>query len=143
MKPATLTVAIFITLAVPAAVASTASEREYQRGYNDCSQGRYDQNQHGESYKKGCRAAEDGQPAPAAAGSHGSKAKISDLKGMDSIKAFDVMTARGFTSVDYLDSDNAQYGIYYNAKTGQCVQLANANGRVDSAVDIQTHPKCR
>jgi hypothetical protein len=52
MKPATLTVAVLITLAVPAAVASTASEREYQRGYNDCSQGRYDQNQHGESYKR-------------------------------------------------------------------------------------------
>jgi opacity protein-like surface antigen len=142
MKPFLLAIAVLIA-AAPAAFASTVAEREYQRGYNDCSQGRYDQNQHGESYKKGCRAAEDGQPAPAAAGSHGSKAKISDLKGMDSIKAFDVMTARGFTSVDYLDSDNAQYGIYYNAKTHQCVQLANANGRVDSAVDIQTHPKCR
>ncbi len=38
-----------------------ALECEYQRGYNDCSHGRYDQNQHGESYKKGCRAAEDHQ----------------------------------------------------------------------------------
>jgi hypothetical protein len=35
------------------------------------------------------------------------------------------------------------YGIYYNPKTGQCVQLANANDRVDSAVDIHTHPKCK
>jgi opacity protein-like surface antigen len=142
MKRFLLAVAVLVA-ATPAAFASSASEREYQRGYNDCSQGRYDQEQHGESYKKGCRAAEDGQPAPAAAGSHGSKAKISDLKGMDSVKAFDVMTERGFTSVDYLDSDNVQYGIYYNAKTHQCVQLANANGRVDSAVDIHTHPKCK
>jgi hypothetical protein len=150
MKLSTVAVAMLFTVAVPAAMASTASEREYQRGYNDCSHGRYDQNQHGESYKKGCRAAEDHQKSQPASAKHApdtakpaSKAKISDLKGMDSIKAFDVMTARGFTSVDYLDSDNVQYGIYYNAKTHQCVQLANANNRVDSAVDIHSHPKCR
>jgi hypothetical protein len=143
MKPSTLAIAALIAAAAPVALASTVAEREYQRGYNDCSQGRYDQNQHGESYKKGCRAAEDGQPAPAAAGSHGSKAKISDLKGMDSIKAFDVMTSRGFTSVDTISEGNALYGIYYNAKTHQCVQLAIANDRVDSAVDIHEHPKCR
>jgi len=143
MKPSTLAIAALIAAAAPAAFASSASEREYQRGYNDCSQGRYDQDRHGESYKKGCRAAEDGQKAPAAAGHQGGKAKISDLKGMDSVKAIDVMTARGFTSVDYLDSDNVQYGIYYNAKTHQCVQLANARNRVDSAVDIHTHPKCK
>ncbi|MCY1745026.1 hypothetical protein [Ensifer sp. SL37] len=39
--------------------ASTVSEREYKRGYEDCSRGDYDQNQHGASYKRGCRAAED------------------------------------------------------------------------------------
>jgi opacity protein-like surface antigen len=61
MKPSTLAIAALIAAAAPMALASTASEREYQRGYNDCSQGRYDQNQHGESYKKGCRAAEDEQ----------------------------------------------------------------------------------
>jgi hypothetical protein len=41
------------------ATAATASQREYKRGYRDCLAGRYDQNQHGASYKKGCRAAED------------------------------------------------------------------------------------
>ena len=142
MKPSTLAIAVLIA-AAPAAYASTAAEREYQRGYNDCSHGRYDQDQHGESYKKGCRAAEDGKPAAAPAGHQGGKAKISDLKGMDSIKAIDVMTSRGFTSVDSLTSGDTLYGIYYNPKTHQCVQLANANSRVDSAVDIHTHPKCR
>ncbi|UHD18653.1 hypothetical protein [Thiocapsa bogorovii] len=145
MKMSIVAVAMLLTAAAPAGFASTASEREYQRGYNDCSQGRYDQDQHGESYKKGCRAAEDGQPAPAAAGSHGSKAKISDLKDMDSIKAFDVMTSRGFKSVDYLDRGNSAYSIFYNPETGQCVQLSEDNntGRVVSADDIGTHPKCR
>jgi hypothetical protein len=42
-----------------AANASSVSEREYKRGYNDCLRGHYDQNQHGASYKRGCRAAED------------------------------------------------------------------------------------
>ncbi len=46
-------------MAVTAAQASNVSEREYKRGYNDCLQGRYDQNQHGSSYKRGCRAAEE------------------------------------------------------------------------------------
>jgi hypothetical protein len=142
MKASTLAIAILVAAAPPMALASTASEREYQRGYNDCSQGRYDQDRHGESYKKGCRAAEDGQPAPAAAGSHGSKAKISDLKGMDSIKAFDVMTARGFTNVDTLTAGDTVYGTYYNAKSHQCVQLTS-DDRVVSVDDVPSHPKCR
>ena len=70
MKISTLAVAILITAAAPAGFASTASEREYQRGYNDCLHGRYDQNQHGESYKKGCRAAEDGQKSGAPSAKH-------------------------------------------------------------------------
>lgn len=143
MKPATLAIAALIAIAAPLALASTASEREYQRGYHDCAQGRYDQNQHGESYKKGCRAAEDGQPAAAPAGHSGGKAKIADLKGMDAVKAFDVMTARGFANVDTITSGDTLYGIYYNAGTGQCVQLTNADSRVASADDIGTHPNCR
>jgi hypothetical protein len=143
MKISIVAVAMLLTAAAPAGFASTASEREYQRGYNDCLHGRYDQDQHGESYKTGCRAAEDGQKADTPAGNHGSKAKIRDLKDMDSIKAFDVMTSRGFTNVDTISEGNTLYGIYYNASTGQCVQLANAGDRVDSAVDIHTHPKCR
>ncbi len=150
MKISAVAVAFLIAAAAPAGFASTASEREYQRGYNDCLHGRYDQDQHGESYKKGCRAAEDHQKphspsakqAPATT-KQASKAKISDLKGKDSIKAFDVMTSRGFTSVDTLTSGDTIYGIYYNAKTHQCVQLTNANNRVESVNDIGTHPKCR
>lgn len=136
--------------AAPAGIAATASEREYRRGYNDCLHGRYDQDQHGASYKKGCRAAEDGQKANSnsaksapATTKPASKAKISDLKGMDSIKAFDVMTSRGFTSVDTLTAGETIYGTYYNATTHQCVQLTDAHNRIESIDDIQTHPKCR
>jgi hypothetical protein len=58
---------IALTIAAPGASASTASQREYKRGYADCMAGRWDENQHGESYKNGCRAAED-QRAGAGAG---------------------------------------------------------------------------
>jgi len=48
---------------------------------------------------------------------------------MDAIKAFDVMTSRGFTNVDTLTAGETIYGTYYNAKTHQCVQLTSVNGR--------------
>jgi hypothetical protein len=55
-----------VLTAATGALASTASQREYKRGYADCSAGRWDENQHGESYKKGCRAAEDKRNAAGA-----------------------------------------------------------------------------
>lgn len=50
---------LVLCFSVPA-MAASVSEREYKRGFEDCSRGDYDQNQHGASYKRGCRAAEDG-----------------------------------------------------------------------------------
>lgn len=65
------TAAGLLLLSASAAWAKGASQREYKRGYADCMAGRWDENQHGASYKKGCRAAEDkrnaaGGAAPAA-----------------------------------------------------------------------------
>jgi hypothetical protein len=61
----------------------------------------------------------------------------------DRLHAHTKRNRAGFTSVDTITEGNALYGIYYNAKTHQCVQLTNANDRVESADDIGTHPKCR
>jgi hypothetical protein len=55
----TLVTCAMVLAVATTASASTASQREYKRGYADCSKGNYDQNQHGASYKRGCRAAED------------------------------------------------------------------------------------
>jgi hypothetical protein len=150
--------AVALSLAT-ATSASTASQREYKRGYADCSKGQYDQYQHGESYKAGCRAAEDKLKSgaycppdvseanrykyPGCGGGHSTRpAVISDLRGRDSIKVFDIMTSRGFKSVDSITSGETLYGIYFNAATKQCVQVTNANGRVVDARDIHTHPNC-
>jgi hypothetical protein len=54
-----ITALLFTYVGVQSASAATVSQREYSRGYKDCSKGRYDQARHGASYKRGCRAAED------------------------------------------------------------------------------------
>jgi hypothetical protein len=74
--------------------------------------------------------------------SKGNGVNLSDLKGMDAIKAIDEMTARGFTNVDTMTSGETIYGIYYNRSTKQCIQLTNADNKVYEVSDIKTHPKC-
>ena len=66
-----------------------------------------------------------------------------DLAGKDSIGALDAMTERGFKNVDEIESGNTQYGIYYHSGSHLCVQLTMADGKVTSADDIHSHPKCR
>jgi hypothetical protein len=62
---------------------------------------------------------------------------------MNAIKAFDVMSARGFTNVDTLTSGGTIYGTYYNAKTHQCVQLTSTHDRIAEVDTVPSHPKCR
>jgi hypothetical protein len=70
------------------------------------------------------------------------RAEIRDLIGGDAIKAFDIMTSRGFTGVDTsTTSDDYIVSWWYNASTGQCVNTQSKNGRVTSAVEDR-HPKC-
>jgi hypothetical protein len=78
----------------------------------------------------------------AGAASARQRAEINDLIGRDAIKAFDVMTSRGFTSVEtYTTSDDYIVTWWYNASTGQCVNTQSKNSRVTSAVEDR-HPKC-
>lgn len=84
-----------------------------------------------------------GGAAVGGGGTGGGKANIGDLAGMNSIRAIDVMAERGFRDVDSLTSGNTQYGIFWRPQSRQCVQLAMADGKVVSADDIGTHPKCR
>ncbi|MCJ2178590.1 hypothetical protein [Novosphingobium album (ex Hu et al. 2023)] len=50
----------------------------------------------------------------------------------------------GFRKVDTFESGKHAYGtVWYNRSSRQCLQVITANGRVDSASDIQTHPRCR
>jgi hypothetical protein len=132
MKPSTLAIAALIA-AAPTAYGSTVAEREYQRGYNDCSHGRYDQNQHGESYKKGCRAAEDGQKAQTPAGHQGSTVAEREYK-------------RGFDDCSHGRYDQNQHGESYKkgCRAAEDGQKAKAHAmvnyddlRVGGAMDAQ------
>lgn len=76
-------------------------------------------------------------------GGGGGKATITDLVGRNDIRAIDMMAEKGFRDVDSFESGAARYGIFWRPQSRQCVQLTFANGRVEGANDIGTHPKCR
>jgi hypothetical protein len=51
---------------------------------------------------------------------------------------------RGFTQVDAFDSGRNAYGaVWYSRASRLCLQVITVNGRVDSATDIRSHPRCR
>ncbi|MFL0357396.1 hypothetical protein ACI5KX_13060 [Erythrobacter sp. GH1-10] len=54
------------------------------------------------------------------------------------------MENQGFRPVDSFRSGrNGSGSVWYNRSTRQCVQMIVVNGRVDSAMDIGSHPRCR
>lgn len=73
----------------------------------------------------------------------GGKESYSDLVGARASSADSALRDRGFSNVDSFKSGNAAYTIWYNRRSDQCLQMAVADGRADSIVDIQTHPQCR
>ncbi|WP_424362615.1 hypothetical protein [Methylocystis parvus] len=76
-------VSLLVLAFTTGALASTASQREYKRGYADCSAGRWDQEQHGASYKKGCDAAEAKKNSGGAATPDASQAAPAEKPFMD------------------------------------------------------------
>jgi hypothetical protein len=104
--------AVALTIAASAS-ASTASQREYKRGYADCAAGKWDDNQHGESYKKGCRAAEDkrdaaGGAAPAAEGSAAAPSAPHKLTKSDQACIRAVKKQTRNSKVAYISSETSQ-----------------------------------
>jgi hypothetical protein len=123
--------------------AAVAGPPEYNRGYNDCLAGRYDETQNSRSYRQGCRAAEDerrmdGRPRP-----RRSTVGIPNVNGMEPVQALTAMTSRGYRNVGTSVVGGMIVGIYFNPLTGECVQLASANNRVVNARDIGTDRHCR
>ncbi len=49
----------------------------------------------------------------------------------------------GYREVDSFASGNNGYGkVWYSDSSGLCLQVITVNGRVESALDIKTHPRC-
>lgn len=82
--------------------------------------------------------------AGAASSATPAKAGYADLVGARAAGALDEMERRGFTNVDgFRSGSNGAGTVWWNGKTRQCVQIITVDGRIDSATDIKTHPKCR
>lgn len=156
-----------LLLSVATPVSASPESREYHRGYHDCLAGRYDQERDSHAYREGCRAAErerDGEgmderpqrepppggpygrpgyggptEAPRAAGPVG----IPNVKGMEPGQALAAMASRGYRNVGTTVLGAGIFSIYFNPVTRECVQLANANGRVIDAREIGSNPRCR
>ncbi|OBV10915.1 hypothetical protein [Erythrobacter dokdonensis] len=69
--------------------------------------------------------------------------QFGDLIGNRAPGAQNEMRQRGFRQVDGFKTGQIAYTIWFRNASRQCVQMAVANGRVDSIVDIRAHPKCR
>ena len=124
----------------------------YERGFRD---GLYNQSYHNydradaysRGYEAGTRQREDETSYRhghrSGAGGYTRSVNVSDLQGARASSADGELQSRGFRNVDALKSGNAAYTIWYNRDTRQCLQMAIADGRVDSLVDIGSSPNCR
>jgi hypothetical protein len=100
------------------ALAAVAGPPEYNRGYNDCLAGRYDEAQNSRSYRQGCRAAEDERGVEEHPGHWRSVVGIPNVNGMEPVQALAVMQSRGYRNVGTSAAGGMIVGIYFNPVTG-------------------------
>lgn len=65
------------------------------------------------------------------------------LAGARPERAEDTLRQRGFRRVDSSNSGRTYYTIWYRGGSRECLQMAVADNRVSSVVDIRNHPRCR
>jgi hypothetical protein len=133
------------TLALSVATrAALAAPPEYNRGYNDCLAGRYDEGeaQYSHSYRQGCRAAQEEQGA--------TSGRINGAPRLEFPTSTEWSPSRPWRdgvswnrNVGTSAAGRAVAGIYFNPQTAECVQLTSVNNRVVDARDIGTDRRCR
>ena len=65
------------------------------------------------------------------------------LTGARPERAEDTLRQRGFRRVDSSNSGRTYYTIWFRGGSRECLQMAVADNRVSSVVDIRNHPRCR
>ncbi|MBL8185902.1 MAG: hypothetical protein JNK51_13360 [Blastocatellia bacterium] len=75
-------------------------------------------------------------------GNSGNGVDVSDLVGARASSGQSELRSRGFRNVDTFKTGNTSYTIWWRRSSGQCIQVATADGRFDSVSDIRSHPKC-
>ncbi len=76
-------------------------------------------------------------------GGSGGSGQYGYLTGMRPERAQNALRDRDFRIVDSYDAGRTSYSIWYSARSRECLQMAVANDRVSSVVDIRTHRRCR
>lgn len=128
--------------------ADTNAEAEYERGYRD---GLYNNAYHNYSNTKdygqgyGVGVAQRGRETSHSTGRGGYRphVNVADLEGTRASSGESEMESRGFRNVDGFKSGSTSYTIWWNGRTGQCIQVGTWDGRYGSVTDIETHPKCQ
>ncbi len=127
-------------------------EADYERGYND---GLHNEPYHNyarsDSYSSGYENGVDQRRRNTSyrddhrwGAGYGASADVSDLNGARAAGAESDMQSRGFRAVDsFMSGSDGKGTVWWNGGTRQCLQMIVADGRVDSIVDIHTHPRCR
>ena len=84
-----------------------------------------------------------GRHAGGASHAHQAKVDFSDLYNGSDMRAERQMEKRGFVAVDGSQSSSGFSNLWlFNRRTGQCVQLETAEGKVMTINEVK-HPKCR
>jgi len=117
----------------------------YYEGHGNCVTVRLDRQRRVRSIVSGpefdCRQGHSGSAGSSSSSKWDSYPR---LVGAASDGAVTQLQMNGFHQVDTFDSGRNAFGtVWYNRSNRQCLQVIIVNGRVDSANDIQTHPKCR
>ena len=130
----------------------TNRESEYERGYRDGMYNHsYDNYNRSGDYSDGYGDGVDKREHESSYRHHTNRSntygytstvQYSDLVGARASSADSGLGDRGFRNVDSFRSGSTAYTIWYNRGTRQCLQMATADGRADSIVDIHTHAAC-
>lgn len=121
---------------------------EFERGYRD---GLYNNPYHNYSntkeyssgFEAGVAQRRENLAHSSGWGGYRPHVNLSDLQGIRASSGESEMQSRGFRNVDGFKVLNTSYTIWWNGRTRQCIQVATADGRYDSLMDIGNHPKCR
>jgi len=122
-------------------------EAEFERGYRD---GLYNNAYHNysnareysEGYGSGVANRRQNTSHASGWGGYRPHVNVADLVGTSGASGQNELERRGFRNVDGFKSGNTSYTIWFNGRSRQCLQVAAAEGRFDSIMEIQ-HEKCR
>lgn len=131
-------------------------EQEFERGHNDgLYNHHYDNYNNSDGYAKGYNSGVEQRDHDTSYRQHSGRydrgyqaasvqtGEFSDLNGSRASSADDTLRQWGFNDVDSFDRGNARYTIWYKRSTGQCLQMATADGRAVDVRDIGYHAACR